>query len=226
MGIVRSPYSQLNQDLWVLDFFKHKRSGVFVDIGAYDGIDSSNTFLLESEYDWNGICIEANGSSFEKLKRNRRCICVHEMLSDEIGKVELLQHLEMLSYGEQNLLNIDIEKFKTKYKTLDTTIEYHKTNTLQNVLNINKIPAVIDYLSIDVEGMEYDILKDFDFEMYHVNALTIEHNAAHIGIEYRNKLFELLTKKGFLFVKGNDNVQNWDENKYYIEDFYVNNVQR
>lgn len=91
-----------------------------------------------------------------------------------------------------------------------------------NVLEKNNIPNVIDYLSIDIEGMEYDILKVFDFSKYHINTLTVEHNDVHIGIEYRNKLCDLLSKNGLRFVKGNENVQNWDANKFYIEDFYVN----
>jgi len=65
---MKSPYSQLNQDLWVLDTLKHKRNGIFVDVGAFDGINLSNTYLLEKEHGWNGICIEANSESFKKLK--------------------------------------------------------------------------------------------------------------------------------------------------------------
>ena len=213
-------YSQLNQDLWVLDILQHKQNGVFVDVGAFDGINLSNTYLLEKQYNWNGICIEANCSTFKKLEKCRNCVCVNELLSDEKDKVLPFQNLGELSFGVENVLNVDIAEIRNNNDNLDTSMKFLTTNTLENVLNEHNIPNVIDYLSIDVEGMEYEILKNFDFNRYHINTLTVEHNAAHIGDEYRNKLFYLLSNNNFKFVKGNDNVHNWD--KYYIEDFYVN----
>ena len=220
---MRSLYSQLNQDLWVIEVLNEKKNGTFVDVGAFDGINLSNTYILEKDFEWNGICIEANSKTFQKLKDVRKCICVNEMLSDSCGDIIRLQHMGELSYGNRNVFNIDVEEMKKNHTTLDTSIEDCKTNTLMNVLDKNNIPNIIDYLSIDVEGMEYDILRLFDFNKYHINTLTVEHNAAHIGMDYRNKLCDLLTKYGMKFVKGNDNVQNWDKNMYYIEDFYVNN---
>jgi len=219
---MNSLYSQLNQDLWVIEVLKGKKNGIFVDVGAFDGVNLSNTYMLEKDFGWNGICVEANSDTFNRLKEARDCVCVKEMLSDSCDNTLKLQHMGELSYGNKNVFNIDVDEMKKKHEHLDTTIEYHKTKTLNKVLEENNVPKIIDYLSIDVEGMEYDILKVFDFNKYHINTLTVEHNAVHIGMDYRNKLFDLLTKNGFIFVKGNDNVQNWVDNKYYIEDFYVN----
>lgn len=221
-----SSYSQLNQDLWVVDVLSGKRNGVFVDVGAFDGIQLSNTYLLEKEYDWTGICIEANTSTFNKLKTNRKCPCVNELLSDVSDKSVSFQYLGEYSFSGQNIFKYDIESIRASNTISDTQVCTMKTSTLNDVLDKNNIPKVIDYLSIDVEGMEFDILKTFDFKKYHINVITVEHNAAHIGMEYRNKLFDLLTRKGFKFVKGNDNVQNWNDADYYIEDFYVNRIIR
>ena len=75
----------MNQDIWVLDILNHKRGGTFVDIGAHDEIHLSNTYLLEKEYNWSGICIEANSDTFEKLKGNRmECVCL--LLSKQKGE--------------------------------------------------------------------------------------------------------------------------------------------
>lgn len=220
-----SPYSQLNQDLWVLDFFRNKKNGVFVDVGAFDGVNLSNTYLLEKDYGWTGLCVEANSATFEKLKKSRDCVCVNEMLSNKAGKVVSLQRMGELSFGDStNVFNIDVQKMKSTNAELDTSVEHHVTNTLVKVLDTNGVSTTIDYLSIDVEGMELEILESFDFSKYHVNLITIEHNAAHIGMKYRNELYDLLSSKGFRFMKGNDNVQGWSDDAFYIEDFYANEI--
>ena len=217
----KSLYSQLNQDLWVLDMLKHKKGGVFVDIGAHDGIQLSNTYLLESNYDWTGICIEANPDTFEKLKKNRSNKCVCSLLSKYKGENKVLHKIGELSFVNNINQSCDVDELQKLYDIdiTDVTIE---TDTLNNILTNQEIPNVIDYLSIDIEGMELDVLKSLDFNKYHINLLTIEHNACHIGHNYRNDIQEFLQSKGFEFVKGNENVNNWDNDKYYIEDFYKN----
>ncbi len=65
-------YSQLKQDIWVLNKLNHKKNGFFVEAGACDGLYLSNTLLLEKEYDWSGICCEPNKQYYEKLLLNRK----------------------------------------------------------------------------------------------------------------------------------------------------------
>ena len=73
--------SQAGQDLWVFcEVFDGMRNGFFLNIGAHDGVELSNTYVLEKKYNWEGICIEANPESFEQLRRNRRVICVNACL--------------------------------------------------------------------------------------------------------------------------------------------------
>ena len=64
-------YSQLNQDLNVLNLYNNKQNGYYIEIGASDGITLSNTYLLEKEYNWKGICIEPIPSECNKLIINR-----------------------------------------------------------------------------------------------------------------------------------------------------------
>ena len=59
--------SQLGQDLTVLKFYNNKRDGYFIEIGASDGIKLSNTYLLESQYGWKGICVEPIPNNYNKL---------------------------------------------------------------------------------------------------------------------------------------------------------------
>ena len=66
-------YSQAGQDKWVDDFFKSKKDGYFLDIGAYDGIHLSNTYYLENELGWDGLCIDADADVYNNLDKNRNC---------------------------------------------------------------------------------------------------------------------------------------------------------
>ena len=66
--------SQHKQDEFIVNYFKEKRNGVFVDIGAHDGITLSNTYILEKEYGWTGICIEPMEHEYKKLEACRSCI--------------------------------------------------------------------------------------------------------------------------------------------------------
>ena len=55
--LLKNSYSQLKQDLNVLKYLNHKKNGYFVQVGAADGINLSNTYLIRKKYDWTGICI-------------------------------------------------------------------------------------------------------------------------------------------------------------------------
>src|SRR5262245_35267462 len=77
----RSHLSQAGQDAWVInEVFGRKKNGFFVDIGATDGIDINNTYMLEKRHGWTGICIEPDPEFFRALRRNRSCICVNACL--------------------------------------------------------------------------------------------------------------------------------------------------
>jgi hypothetical protein len=78
---------------------------------------------------------------------------------------------------------------------------------------------VIDYLSLDVEGQEYNILRTFPFDKYKFRCITVEHNAPHIGPKQQMLIRDLLENNGYKFVKGNDDVNNWGHGP--IDDFYI-----
>ena len=58
---------------FVLDYFTNKEGGVFVDVGAYDGVSCSNTFVLENKMKWNGICVEPSLDAYKECEKNRSC---------------------------------------------------------------------------------------------------------------------------------------------------------
>ena len=91
-------YSQYGQDKFVCDYFSWKSGGTFLDIGANDGIQYSNTYFLEKKLQWGGFVIEANPDIFPQLVRNRRCHCLQACVSD---REEILPFRVVTGFCEQ-----------------------------------------------------------------------------------------------------------------------------
>lgn len=103
--------SQLGQDLWVLEQTNYKREGFFVEFGATDGVLLSNTYLLEKEFGWKGICAEPNPKFYEKLKENRNCIVSDACIAGKTG--ETVNFILAEEYGSiEKYADRDIHKEK------------------------------------------------------------------------------------------------------------------
>jgi FkbM family methyltransferase len=151
--------SQMGQDYWIYgEAFNEKEGGYFLDIGAHDGITTSNTYLLEMRYKWSGICVEANPLTFAKLKENRRVQCLNVCLDSSEGEVNFTLRDVFGGIVDENLDNSSLNKISS-----DKIIKL-KTVPLLSILKEHQAPNIIDYLSIDVEGSEERILGDFNFQ--------------------------------------------------------------
>jgi hypothetical protein len=91
---VQSNAPALSNDLFVLDTLSGKRGGFFVEAGALDGIQGSNTLLLERDYGWTGICVEPDRGLFAELARNRACVCENACLYRTAAKSRSSKALE------------------------------------------------------------------------------------------------------------------------------------
>jgi FkbM family methyltransferase len=173
-------YSQLGQEKYLNEnFFKNKTNGVFVDIGAHDGITLSNTKFFE-ELGWQGICVEPIPEIFEKLKINRKCICEQYAVSDEDGIGEFLVlkgWTEMLSGLANEYVQSHVNRINAEISERGGSKEIIPINTikLQTLLDRHNI-TYIDYLSVDTEGNELKILKSIDFNKTKVFSITVENN--------------------------------------------------
>jgi FkbM family methyltransferase len=198
-------YSQNGQDKWIVEtLLPDLHSGVFVDIGAHDGVSYSNTFYLEEKLGWTGIAVEPIPEVFEKLNSNRRCKKVNGCISSKSGKAKfqiLSGRSEMLSglvdeYDYRHLELIRNEEIMYSVKRQEIKVECYKLSEIFAKHQFNHI----DYLSIDVEGAEYSILNSFDLERYNIQVISVENN-------YKDgRIPQLLVKKGFEFhsVVGHD----------------------
>src|SRR4030095_6950761 len=131
-GVVVKFHSQVGQDRFLLEnFFRGKRGGVFVDIGAYDGETFSNSLFFERTMGWTGLCVEPLPSAFQKLKATRKAICENVCVAEFEGA-----HL----------------RFMQQLSVARTTHTAHVTR-LSKLLDKHKL-FHIDYCSIDTEGAE------------------------------------------------------------------------
>jgi FkbM family methyltransferase len=184
--------SQLRQDLFVLSQLDFKSNGYFVEFGATDGVGISNTYLMEKHFGWKGILAEPAKYWHNNLKQNRTCHietnCVWSM-SDEVLTFNETNNTELSTIDLYNDTGGDFHKESRKYgKTYNV-----KTISLDDLLLKYNAPKNIDYLSIDTEGSEFEILNAFDFSKHRFNVITCEHNFTPM----REQLFDLLSKKGY-----------------------------
>ena len=166
-------YSQLGQDEWVIEKLSGKRGGTFIDIGAYDGIDMSNSYLLECSYGWTGVCVEANPDVYPQLRTNRNCMTINKAAWGEPDTtVRFNKHYKYEMLSGIALLG-------------DTSVETVTLNQLAAMVG-----KTIDYISVDTEGSEIEILKAFDMSTYDVRCWTVEHNFVRSHIDWLNAFFE------------------------------------
>lgn len=193
-------YSQCGQDKYLFEnFFRSQQTGVFVDIGAHDGISFSNTKFFE-DIGWTGICIEPIPEIFEKLKKQRKALCIQGCIADRSGKALFLRIKgapEMCSgllahYDPRHLNRItrEVNTFAphSSYELIEVNCYL-----LNEILENNHIFHV-DYLSIDTEGSELAILKSIDFLKFNIKIIDVENNFNE------NKMRDFLISKGYQFI--------------------------
>ena len=169
-------FSQFGQDRYLQQhLFEKKRDGVFVDVGAYDGIAGSNTLFFEKFLGWRGLCIEADAIQFTRLKTFRSCDCVQACIADRDGAARFLNVAEGLTMMGGLVDHYEPTDLKMVTERSAAKIVSMATRRLDSVLNERGIGA-IDYLSIDTEGSELAILKSLDFARFKIRALSVENN--------------------------------------------------
>ena len=168
--------SQAGQDKIIKKkFFDGKKNGFFIEIGAYDGIIGSNCYHFERFLNWDGIAIEPSNVQFEKLKRNRKCKVLNNAISDEVKEVEFIEVTEGLTQmsginDSSFKKNINIISNNQPSKTKSISL---KTITFDEIVPKNRD---IDYLSIDIEGGEMNLLKSIDFKINNIKVVSVENN--------------------------------------------------
>ncbi len=184
----RVAHGQIFQDVLAL-LVLPKTHGFFVEFGATDGDFLSNTYLLEKQYSWRGILAEPAKIWAEKLKINRaNCSIDFRCVWRRTGeKIEFVED----TLPEISGVSTTLDK---KRMSSNSSSYFVDTVSLIDLLDEHHAPKFIDFLSIDTEGSEFEILEHFDFSLYQFGLITVEHNSE---VEKRENLFSLLTKNQY-----------------------------
>ena len=175
-------YSQDNQDSYLENnIFKGLKNGVFIDVGANDGISINNTLYFEETNNWTGINIEPIKEVYDKLIINRsKCININCAVSNYNGTAEFIcnsGYTEMISglkneFDERhmNRLNNELKYFGGSSEII--IVDTKRLETICDTHNINHI----NYLSIDVEGAEFEVIKSINFNKVFIDVIGFENN--------------------------------------------------
>ncbi len=198
-------YSQVGEDMTVYESFFEKpqiKNGFFVELGAFDGLNLSNTKFFEDYLGWTGVLIEPVPEQFAKLKQNRpHCILVNAAVSRIDGEVDFLGN-----DGTAGMPSTMAGSFKDVWHDDDKESVYKVPSMpFSKILHQNNVKA-IDFLSLDVEGGEFEVLDTFDWKIpVHVIAIELDgHNP-----QKDENCRKLLEAKGFKLSKKVDVSEIW-----------------
>lgn len=200
-------YSQLKQDLWVLNKLNQKKGGKFIEVGANDGIHLSNTYLLEKNFGWTGVLVECDPDILYNLHQNR---------PDSII-------INKACYSESNLTLSFMSDNDSTMSGLNSS-----GNTSVQSISLNDIcdhVNEIDYISLDIEGYELNALSTFNFDKYNVKCWTIEHNLDGTQESINNyfSICNILLNNNYLIKR-----QDWDlfaVKDNFESEFYRNGIR-
>lgn len=181
-------------------YLNPKKNGVYVELGALDGVIQSNTKWLEDEYNWTGILIEPSIDKFNECKINRpnnflfNCACVS------------FEYNEKTIRGDFN--GSPMSSVGGKRRNFFPEVEV-VSKSLQSLIDDTGFNE-IDFLSLDVEGYELEVLKGIDFEKQSINFVLIE-----VYEIDKNNIFDFMIKNNYILIDcisnfSKDTHPNWD----------------
>lgn len=199
---VKFSNAQIQQDLfasWVtqklrsLDSIPKNSPNYFVEFGATNGFQLSNSFYLEKYEGWGGVLAEPGKSWRDSLLSIRSCKIDLRCIYSESGKQLMFTEAVNPEFGTISEYRSSDDHFYARQNGQQYEVE---TVSLIDLLLHHHSPNYVDYLSIDTEGSEFEILQAFDFSQYSFGVITVEHNYT----SNRKKMYELLVRAGYVRV--------------------------
>lgn len=187
-------HSQYGQDNFLDNkVFKKMENGIFLELGADDGVSGSNTLFFEQKRNWSGLCIEPRKSAYDELVKNRGCITANMAISKDTESSKKFLEVEggmgQLSGLVDTFDPRHLERVTKEAKSFgaQTHIIDVPSMTLNELFEKNHIDHV-DYFSLDTEGGELDILESIDYKRFPVYCISVEN-------KFENKKINAFMKK-------------------------------
>ena len=201
--------SQFGEDKKILKLFKYQKNGTYLDLGCFHPIRQNNTYLFH-KLGWKGINIDLNQLTIDMFNVARpkdKNICA--AISDKKGVKNLFFDHDLSSL---NTINKNHTKFlKKAFRNVNLKKKKIKTETLSNIIKKNNIKK-IDFMNIDIEGHEFEVLKTLNFKYLDIKVICIE------IVNYDNYSKKIRIKKAEIF-------KILKRNNYYLKfKTYVNYI--
>lgn len=191
----KKTYSQEGEDVVLAGYFRAKRKGFYVDIGAHHPFRFSNTYLFY-KMGWSGINVDATPGSMKLFKKYRpRDINIEVPISNSHKNLNYYMFDESALNSFSSTLSKD-RAAHTRYK-IEKVVKL-KPKKLSEILN-NKLPSnqKIDFMSIDVEGHEYEVLISNNWNKYRPKYLLVEVLKNNSESIEKNKVYSYIISKGY-----------------------------
>jgi len=203
LGFPGLSHSQVGQDKLVASILNCKREGFYLDMAANNAVTLSNTLMLERDFGWNGICIEANPQYMLGLSK-RNCQTVLAAVGSSSNQDVTFAFRDI--YG--GIVDKDFDNTPDDVKGPTVNM---KTKAFSEILVELEAPTVIDYLSLDVEGAESFVMKGFPWDSHTIRVITVERP--------QDDLVETFKSKGYHFPRMNSQFddQTWVNSETWAE---------
>lgn len=188
-------YAQYGEEQVLLNFFEGKRQGRLVEIGAANGLKNSNSRFLIESYEWSGLLVEPHPTFFSELKKLYGDSTVVEL--KQLAVYSQKGTMPFYVYGFENIEPAQVSTLSSTFK--DKVCKMYgdgykepimvETDTLEAILRSQ--PEVVDFLSIDCEGVDMDVLRSNDWRTYRPTLVCIEHSMP------QSELHEYMTSQGY-----------------------------
>ena len=175
-GELRQYFSQSGQD-WFVDqvLLMEKSTGVFVDVGGYDGVSGSNTLFFEIFRGWTGLLVEPVAAHVKRARTVRTCHCLQAAVSGDGAPrdfIEVTRGFLQMS-GRCDTYDPELLARVREHPEHCEKLIHAETRAIDEILERYAITN-IDYLSIDTEGAELDIIQRFPFQDVGLSVCSIE----------------------------------------------------
>lgn len=195
-------YSQNQEEQHILNYFGSK-VGTFLDIGANDGITLSNTRALV-ELGWGGVLVEPSPEAFKRLIHNSinyDVLKINVAVTMETGFIKLYESGEHLGVGDVSLVSSTVMKETLRWKNETFNEVKVKSVTVEELLLMSRIKT-FDFITIDAEGVDFEILSKLDLNQLQCSMICVEHN----NIETK-KYIDYIAQFGMkLIYQNNENI--------------------